>query len=324
MSHLRAAAHAAVFFLFLGLFADLLASEGDFIARGAEDNVQILEKAAPRVHVLRQPRPVFAGVVGNVAIIEQADGLVLVDSGGSHGAGVRVVAAVKALSKKPVKAVILTHWHNDHPLGLSAIIAEWPGVEIISTAQTKADMEAGLLGEIPREPSADYVEKRSQLLRDAVKRYDERSKDQTLSEEERTEWARARIAVEARIADAADTYLVIPTKTFTDRYVIDDRTAPVEALFLGRANTSGDAAIWLPKQRVLMAGDAVVEPIPYMFAMFPTEMIAVLEKMKAMNYKVLVPGHGALRHDVRYPDKLIALIRDVQAKIAPCAKDLSL
>lgn len=317
MINVRLAAIAAAGFV--AASSGAVATVDDFVANGAEDNLQIAEKAAPRVHVLRLPRTVFAGVVGNVTVIEQRDGLVLVDAGSSHGAGKRVVAAVKALSKKPVKAVIITHWHNDHPLGLSAVLAEWPDADIISTAQTKTFMEAGELGDIPREPTAEYAERRVKLIEEGIGRLGAFAADESLTAEERREWARAVVAAKARFADAPGTYLVIPRTTFTDRHVIDDNAAPVEALFLGRANTSGDAAVWLPKQRVLIAGDAVVEPIPYMFAMYPSEMAAVLDKMKAMNYKVLVPGHGALQRDARYIDLLIALIRDVEAKIAPAA-----
>ncbi|HET9230045.1 MAG TPA: MBL fold metallo-hydrolase, partial [Vitreimonas sp.] len=81
--------------------------------------LQIAEPVASGVTVLRQAQPNYAGVVGNVTIIEQAQGVVLVDSGSSYGDGARVADAVRRVTRKPVTAVVITHWHNDHPLGLA-------------------------------------------------------------------------------------------------------------------------------------------------------------------------------------------------------------
>ncbi len=287
---------------------------------GARDSIKVLEKAAPGVHVMKLPRTVFTGVVGNVTIIEQWDGVVLVDTGSSHGAGRRVVEAVKSLTAKPVKAVVITHWHNDHPLGLSAIVAEWPDADIISTEETKADMEAGRLGDIPRTQTAEYDEQRTALLRGYIPQFSPNITDPALSEEEQRDWARAIASIDVRIEDAPGTYLVLPKTTFVERFDIPDKKAPIEILFLGRANTSGDLSVWLPKQRVLIAGDAVVEPIPYMFNMFPSEQIEVLQKMKEIDFKILVPGHGELQTDEAYLDKLIGFIGNVQEQIAPLAE----
>src|SRR4051812_5064055 len=85
---------------------------------------------APGVWVLAQPR-FQVQPCGNVTVVEQSDGLVLVDAGGSPGAGRRIVERVRALSPKPVKAVIITHWHGDHPQGLSEILKAWPNARTI-------------------------------------------------------------------------------------------------------------------------------------------------------------------------------------------------
>ena len=41
---------------------------------------------------------------------------------------------IRSITRKPVKALLYTHWHNDHPQGGSEIRAAWPRVRIISTA----------------------------------------------------------------------------------------------------------------------------------------------------------------------------------------------
>lgn len=109
----------------------------------------------------------------------------------------------------------------------------------------------------------------------------------------------------------------------SERLVIDDPIAPVEALFLGRANTNGDLIAWLPRQRVVASGDVVVSPVPYMFYVYPSEWLAVLERLRALRYDVLIPGHGAPIRDTQYLDSLSAFIeaaRKAGARAAAAGK----
>ena len=78
---------------------------------------------------------------GNAALIEQSDGLVLIDTGGSAGDGRHIASLIQPISDKPVKAVILTHWHDDHTLGLSAIKDAWPNVRIVAAEGALDGME---------------------------------------------------------------------------------------------------------------------------------------------------------------------------------------
>jgi glyoxylase-like metal-dependent hydrolase (beta-lactamase superfamily II) len=286
--------------------------------------LQIVEPVARGVHLMRQAQTNFAGVVGNVVIIEQDDSLVLVDSGSSYGDGARVVRAVRGLSAKPVSAVIVTHWHGDHPHGLAAVVEAWPDVSVISTEPTRAALAAGRTNAPigARDPAWETA--RVAQIQGYVTQMANSAADQTLSQAEREGYARAHSAQLIRLGDAAGTYVVVPNRTFTDRLVLDDRRSPVEISFQGRANTNGDAIVWLPRQRVLIAGDTVVWPIPYNFNIFPAENIATLERLRAFDYAVLIPGHGEMQRDKSYLDLLIAFTRDVRAQVAPLAQGATL
>jgi glyoxylase-like metal-dependent hydrolase (beta-lactamase superfamily II) len=284
--------------------------------------LQILEPVASGVHLMRQRLQNYAGVVGNVTIIEQSDGIVLVDSGGSNGDGRRVVEAVRRLSSKPVSAVVITHWHNDHPLGLSAIVETWPDVSIISTEATRASLAGGRTNvSLARDPAWENT--RRETLRGYVSQL-EPLREQSASQAERDGWTRAFSALAIREGDVAGTYVVLPNRTFTDSLTLDDRRTPVEVRFEGRANTDGDAIVWLPRQRILIAGDTVVWPVPYNFSMYPSENIATLERLRAYNYTALIPGHGEVLRDKRYLDLLIEFTRAVQTRVAPLAQDQTL
>lgn len=282
--------------------------------------LQIAEPVANGVTVLRQAQPNYAGVVGNVTIIEQSQGVVLVDSGSSYGDGARVAAAVRRITSKPVTAVVVTHWHNDHPLGLAAILYAWPAAEIISTEAARADLENGRTA-VPIEAGPAWETQRREQLRGYVAEVEPLTRDQSLSQQEREGWTRALSALSIREGDVGGTRLVLPTRTFTDRLVLDDRRTPIEVRFEGRANTNGDAIVWLPRQRVLIAGDTVVWPVPYNFAMYPSDNIATLQRLRAYDYAALIPGHGEVQRDKAYLDLLIEFTRTVRDEVARRARD---
>jgi glyoxylase-like metal-dependent hydrolase (beta-lactamase superfamily II) len=289
------------------------------VAAPSDGFLQIVEPIASGVHVMRQALPNYAGVVGNVTIIEQSNSIVLVDSGASFGDGARVVAAVRALSRKPVSAVIITHWHNDHPLGLAAIVEAWPNVSIISTEATRNDLAIGRTG-VPLQADPEWEARRLEQLRGYVTQLTPQTQDPALSQQEREGWSRAMAALAIREGDVAGTHVVLPTRTFTDSLTLPDRRTPIEVRFEGRANTDGDAIVWLPRQRVLITGDTVVWPLPYNFSMYPADNIATLERLRAYDYAALIPGHGEVQRDKSYLGLLIEFTNAVREQVAPLAR----
>ena len=118
-------------------------SPGPAVASASVDVAPfVAHQVHPKVHLLSTPEEWYAAAIGNVVLIEQSDGFVVVDSGFNAANGRAVVRYAKSLANKPIKAVLITHWHGDHPQGVSAIRDAFPKVRIISTRGT----EAGLRG----------------------------------------------------------------------------------------------------------------------------------------------------------------------------------
>jgi glyoxylase-like metal-dependent hydrolase (beta-lactamase superfamily II) len=274
----------------------------------------------PGVHLLAEP-PLFAGnVSGNITLIEQSDGVVLVDSGGSIGDGRRVVAYVRSLTDKPVKAVMITHWHGDHPLGIEAIRAAWPHVRIIATLQTRAGMLGPGSAVVGLQPDDRFDTLAFNRMSAGVAQTQALLRDPSVDEarRQRAQAVIGNLWIYAR--DFEGTYMVLPTETFTDQLLLDDAERPVRMMYLGRANTEGDAVAWLPRQRILISGDIVVSPIPFGFGSYPEDWIRVLERLKALDFAMLVPGHGEPMADAGYLDHLIGTIRDIRAQVGPLAR----
>jgi hypothetical protein len=53
--------------------------------------------------------------------------------------------------------------------------------------------------------------------------------------------------------------------------------------YLGRGNTVGDAIAYLPKERILIAGDLVDSPVPYLGGGFPIEEVDTLKRVKELD-----------------------------------------
>jgi len=278
---------------------------------------QIIRPVTKGVWLLTEPKFQLQPI-GNVTVIEQRDGLVLVDAGGSPGSGRRIVAMVKSLSSKPVKAVIITQWHGDKPQGLTEILKEWPNARTIATATTQAHLADPKTMNTPGAPDAKRNAYYQKVVQDQID-YMQKAEAKAATESERQGYATA-VRMLRQYGPDMDGALTIPTKEgFTDHLMLSDPERPAEAMFLGRANTDGDAVVWLPKQKILVAGEIVILPFPYGFGSYPSDWLATLGKLRAIPFRTLIPGHGMPQTDRSQIDRLERTLKDVRAQVAPLA-----
>jgi cyclase len=107
-----------------------------------------------------------------------------------------------------------------------------------------------------------------------------------------------------------------PDATFDEAVSIDLGGRVAEVRFLGRGNTAGDAVVWLPKERVLAAGDLVVHPVPYLGGGFPADFVRTLGRLVELDPLLIVPGHGELLRGTAYPRMLAEFIAAVNAQVS--------
>jgi len=275
---------------------------------------------APGIHLLAVPADYAGPAISNVSVIEQSDGFILIDSGGTIAHGRAIVAFIRSISRKPVKAVLVTHWHNDHPLGIAAIRATWPRVRVIATERTRAGLLGPAMTSVGLRPD-DHFD--TQIWNEAwqgIAQVQGFTANPAITPEQRRRYDRYIFNLRAFAAGFRGTFLVPPTETFTDSLLLDDAERPVRLMFLGRANTDGDAVAWLPRERIVMTGDIVVSPIPFGFGSYPQSWLAVLARLRALSPALLVPGHGEPMADLAYLDRLGATIADIRAQVGPLAR----
>jgi glyoxylase-like metal-dependent hydrolase (beta-lactamase superfamily II) len=75
----------------------------------------------------------------------------------------------------------------------------------------------------------------------------------------------------------------------------------------GRAHSAGDLMVWLPQDRILFAGDLLVEDgVTMVVDGGSTELLRALDGIDSLAPKVVVPGHGAI------PSRPRALVRQTR------------
>ena len=257
-------------------------------------------KLAEGVYEIQHKDALDGSASGNTTVIIGERQVFVVDSCFLPSAAREDIAQIRQWTDKPVAFVLNTHFHNDHNLGNREYMDAFPSVTIIAHAETKKDMDMFGPGSASREEKG--IAGLKQML-DTGKTRD----GQSLTPEETTE-VRNALARRIQIVDEIkQVTFQSATLTFDHDFVVDVGNREVQVKFLGRGNTAGDAVAYLPKEKIVAAGDLVVYPIPYIYDGYPTEWIQTLQNLAQLDADSIVPGHGPILHEKTY----VYLIRDL-------------
>jgi len=105
----------------------------------------------------------------------------------------------------------------------------------------------------------------------------------------------------------------LPTVTFSDRMVLHDGEREIQLWHPGMAaHTSGDATVFLPRERVLFTGDLAFHGVtPLAFQGHVGHWIEAADRLLEFDAEVIVPGHGPIgtKADVRSMREYLVLVR---------------
>lgn len=210
----------------------------------------------------------------NVGAIEGEDFLVCFEALATPVAAREWLARLREHTTKPIRYLVLSHYHAVRVLGASAFDAE----VIVAHENTRA----------------------------------------LVAERGKQDWE-SEFARMPRLFKEPESIpgLTWPTATFTDRFTIDlggDR-GDLVLQYCGRGHTEGDIVAWLPKDKILFAGDLVeAQAALYTGDAFHADWASgTLDAIAALGAEALIGGRGAVARGTDAVEAAVAQTRDFLA-----------
>ncbi len=205
------------------------------------------------------------GPDGNSVFLEAPDGLILVDTGRHPAHRDRLLGFARERGR-PIAAVVNTHWHLDHSTGNREIRVTHPGAELYATHAIEGALTRFFPGS-----------------RAAAARF--------LASGRATPEQRAELERGFSVMDDPDS--LRPTRPMVRSERISIAGRPLEVNVAPFAATEADIWIRDPRARLVIAGDLVVAPVPFMDTACPEGWRRALDAIAATEFETLIPGHGA-------------------------------
>ncbi|WP_443114830.1 MBL fold metallo-hydrolase [Herbaspirillum seropedicae] len=218
----------------------------------------------------------------NSGVIIGDDSVMVIDTTATPAMAQDLIARIRAITDKPIKYVVLSHYHAVRVLGASAYLQEG-GEQVIASRGTYEMIvergEADMKSEIERFP-------------------------------------RLFAGVETVPG------LTWPTMVFEKEMTIFMGKLEVKIAHLGAGHTKGDTVVWIPSQKVLFSGDLVeYDAACYCGDAQLEQWPATLDALSALQAEALVPGRGPALVGREQVEQGIAYTRDFVSTLLRAGKE---
>ena len=263
-----------------------------------------ITEVADGIYVIRHQDTITGFPNGNTTVVIGAKEVLVVDSAYLASEARQDVEQIRKWTILPVRYLVNTHWHNDHTMGNGIYSEAFPGLTVVAQRET-ATMIRGYLGGW----YARHRKERERLMKRVESGKDEDGK--AISESQKKEDGDDLAGEEQLLSDHPDFQPTVPDTVFEKELKLDLGNRLVDIRYLGKGNTSGDAVVFLPAERILMAGDLVVHPVPFVCSGYPSEWALTLQKLIDLNPKAVIPGHGEVLQGTGYVKQVQGLLNTV-------------
>ncbi len=242
-------------------------------------------------------------VISNSVVIINEKDIMIVDSSASPTAARALIADIKALTDKPIRYVVNSHFHWDHAHGNQVFE---PEVVIIGHEYTREQLLGDILhsktylafiGELPQ--MTKTLQKQIAGETDPKKREDQQKNLKMMIDHHNAQ---------------AEMKPTPPNLTFRDQMSLFRGDREIRLLFFGIGHTGGDIFVYLPKEKILCTGDFLGPSLSYMGDGYVDEWDDTLERLKSIDFDVILPGHGAPMRTGEKIEHFQAYLRDLWNK----------
>ncbi|WP_461831856.1 MBL fold metallo-hydrolase [Aquifex sp.] len=218
---------------------------------------ETLRKITDRVYgvfgVLEQVSYENRGFISNAYFYVADDGVLVIDSLSTYKLGRELVETIKSITDKPIRFLVITHYHTDHFYGIKAF--KETGAETIAHEYA--------FEYLSNPSSYNFFLARKKLLKEHM---------------EGTELLPPSITL---------------TKSLNIYLKVGKDYRKFEVMHLCKGHTNGDIVVYIPDEKILFSGDIVFDGrLPFLGSGNSGTWIKCLDEILEMEPKVLLPGHG--------------------------------
>ena len=218
----------------------------------------------------------------NTGVIIGDDAVLVADTQATPAMAADVIRRIREVTDKPIKYVVMTHYHAVRVLGASAYMAE--GGQQILASQDTYDL---------------IVERGQQDMDSEIGRF-----------------PRLFQAVESVPG------LTWPTMTFQGEMSVWLGKLEVKIKQVGRGHTKGDTIVYLPSQNICFSGDLVeADAACYTGDAYLADWPQTLDNLAAMQFDKLIPGRGPALMTPEAVQKGLAYTRDFVSTLYQSAQE---
>ena len=214
------------------------------------------------------------GLANSIMIIGD-NGIIIVDVMESGEAAKEVLADFRKITDKPLKAVIYTHNHADHVFGSTGMIGD-DSVDVYSQVLTPY-----------------YLDRVVNVTRPITELRGFRMFGIYLDDEALVNCG---IGPMLNIKPNAQIGATRPNITFTDSLSTTIEGVNLK-LYHAPGETNDQLFVWLPNEKVLLAGDNIYKTFPNLYTIRgtvyrdPKQWVQSLDRMRALDIEYLIPSH---------------------------------
>jgi len=265
-------------------------------------NGYVTEQLAEGVYLFRAGDDLEVWTSTNIVAIVDDEGVTVFDSGTRPATARHVIAGIRSITDKPVRTLVNSHWHMDHWTGNDEFVRAFPEVRIVATRQSRDFMK-----HMGSRFFTDKVglERRREALAEAV-RTGQQADGSPLTDEARAEMEEVVRLVEGLHADISTTRRIVPDTAFEQELRLFAGGREIRLIAV-TGDATGSAILFLPRERILVTGDALVAPPngdgppPWTTNTYDiTPWRDSLRRMIALGPRIVVPGQGPAWHDDAY------------------------
>ncbi|MGA8604142.1 MAG: MBL fold metallo-hydrolase [Thermoplasmata archaeon] len=229
---------------------------------------------------------------GNSVVVVNDHDVLVFDTFTRPSTARKLLAEIRAITDKPVRYVVNSHWHPDHWSGNEVFADEFPDLEIVATEETRRYM-------------VNFASAWPTFWSEGLRRAeDEQFKEVTAAQGGNANAAipenLQRDAEELRkrrdfVSEAVQVKRTYPTLTYRGQLTLHHGGREFRLIsMVGDAN--GTSVLYLPREKILATGDVLSHPVPY-FSPPLSEHARSLRVLGQMDADVVIPGHGPAWRD---------------------------